>query len=359
MPLSILSSMISVAGIKSKPGATPPSAPTLGYNLTTGDVYYAAGQGACCCSSDGVYAYFFSWNNSTLTNCTYTANSGTSWSKVSVVPFATWYSNVSSCCCSSSGQYVYVGGANVIAVSTNYGVTWTLVQPLLSGLQCITCSSNGLTLYASIYNAANGISTTTNATTSPGSVTWTNSFTGSLGQVLGMKNNPNGTIMYQYRYNFTNGNWFIGNQAISGTGGTTIGAITQITIGSQNIGTDNSAYNSTSNTHAISDDGTCYAVGTYRTTGSNHCGFVWSTNSGATCTVYADTGVQHVAMKGDGTSWIAVGTSGIKYSSSKFTGTALTQGPSTVLNLLHVCVASGANRYYTCTTNAVYYGTYY
>jgi hypothetical protein len=335
-----------------------PSAPTLGYTLSTADSYWFTGQGASCCSSNGVYAYFFSWNNNTLTNCTYTANSGTSWTKVSVTPFASWYSSISSCCCSDSGQYVYVGGANVIAVSTNYGASWTMVSGTPSGLQCVTCSSTGTTLFASVYNAANGVRASTNAYSSPASATWTTAYTGNLGQVLGMRINPNGTIMYQYRINYTGATtWNIGKQTVSGT---TVGAPTIVNATGQiNTAADSSAYNSTSNVHAISADGTSYAVGVYRTTGVSHQGFIWTTNSGATCTVYADTGVQHVAMKGDGSVWIAVGASGIKYSSTKFTGTALTQGPSTVLNLVQVVVASNANRYYTCTTKGIYYGTYY
>jgi hypothetical protein len=337
-----------------------PSAPTLGYTLSTADSYWFTGQGASCCSSDGVYAYFFSWDNSSLTNCTYTANSGTSWTKVSVTPFASWYSNVVSCCCSNSGQYVYVGGANVIAVSTNYGVTWTMVANWSGSLQCITCSSTGTILYGTLYNTAGaGVKTSTNAYSSPASATWTTSYATSLGQILGSRISPNANIMYHYRANFTTAYvWYIGIQSV--TSGTTLGTISNTTVTGQ-IGTtgDTASYNSTSNVHGISTDGSCYAVGTYRTTTTDHRGFIWSTNSGATCTVYSDPGVQHVAIKGDGSVWIAVGASGIKYSSTKFTGSALTQGPSTVLNLVQVIVASNANRYYTCTTKGIYYGTYY
>ena len=356
--LSYQSSNSASAGVTTTAaGNNPPSAPTLGYSLSTGDVYWSTGQGASCCSDDGVYAYFFSWNNSTLTNCTYTNNSGSTWNKVSVTPLASWYSNVSTCCCSSNGQIVYAAGG-IIAVSTNYGVSWTQVANQPAGsIQGIQCSSSGTTLYMSIYSATNAIRSSTNASSNPTGASWAISYTGNLGQQLGMRINPNNTIMYQYRMNYLNATtWYIGYQVVTGT---TIGTATQVTISGQANLNDNASYNSTSHVHGISNDGTCYAVGTYRTTTNDHRGFIWSTNSGVTCTVYADSGVQHVAIKGDGTAWIAVGASGIKYSSTKFTGSALTQGPSTVTTLVQVIAAPNANRYYACTTNAIYWGTYY
>lgn len=344
--------------------AAGPSAPKLGYTLSSGDVYWSAGQGAACCSDDGVYAYFFSWDNSTLTNCTYTNNSGLTWNNVSVTPLASWYSNVSSCCCSSNGQIVYAMG-NILAVSTDYGVTWKQVANLTGVVQSVQCSSSGTTVYVNIYNTSDtGITTSTDAYSNPGdtysdpnAASWTTSYATGLGQVLGMRINPNNNIIYQYRINyFDKTTWYVGTQTVSGT---TIGSINQTTVSGQANLNDNVSYNSTSHVHGISRDGTCYAVGTYRTTIDDHRGFIWSTDSGATCTVYADSGVQHVAISGNGNVWIAVGSAGIKYSSTKFTGNALTQGPSTVTNLVQVIVAANANKYYACSTTAIYSGTCY
>jgi hypothetical protein len=88
----------------------------------------------------------------------------------------------------------------------------------------------------------------------------------------------------------------------------------------------------------------------------SHQGFLWTTNSGSNFTVYADTGVQHVAMKGDGSYWLTVGTGGIKYSLTQFSGT-LTQGSTAVTTLVQIIVGQTSNRYYACTTNAIYSGT--
>jgi hypothetical protein len=89
----------------------------------------------------------------------------------------------------------------------------------------------------------------------------------------------------------------------------------------------------------------------------NGAGFAYTTNGGSTMNVYSNTGIMGVAMSGDGNKWLTVGTSGILYSKTKFSGGTLLKGPNTVKDLNMIIIPSSANFYFAFSKNKIYKGT--
>jgi len=336
-------------------GPNPPSEPNLVYTISGSDTflqYY--GLGAACCSSNGQYIYICSYviNNTFFIISNNNFGNSANWSKKSI-------SSLDGCapqemCCSSDGKYIYcVTSLNGFVGSSDYGGTWTSISVPATPIQGVTCNAAGTVVFLSIYNVSNkGVYTSTNISTSMANPTWTLSYNSSLGQVLGHVLNANSTKLYEYRYNFQPGTWNVAYIPV--TEPNTLGSVVYSQISS--VSNPSNAYNSTVLAGAVSDDGSKFAIGTYV---SGYSGFVYTLNGGTSYSILADTGVQSVAMSGNGNYWITVGPSGIKYNQTGFSPATLIQGSNTVTTFKYIIAARSANYYFAFTNTQIYMGTYY